>query len=110
LTLSFAAIADGANPDAGSFTIANTGAGDLVWSVVSDQPWLQVDLAGGTGAATIPVAVNISGLAAGTYPGQLTVSATGAAASPQFVVVTLTLAPDQGGGDNSLVYLPIVTQ
>jgi subtilisin family serine protease len=90
-SMSFNAIAGGANPASQTLDISNTGGGVLNWSATSNAAWLTTSPASGTGAGSTTVAVNIAGLSAGTYNGTISVSATGATNSPVAVPVTLTI-------------------
>lgn len=92
LTLSFGGTAGASSPGAQSISISNTGGGTLSWTVSDDQNWLSASPASGSGNGSVSVAVNTSGLAAGTYSGNVTVTASGATNSPQNVKVTLTLS------------------
>jgi hypothetical protein len=96
-SLSFTATAGGANPAGQSLNISNTGGGTLNWTASSNQPWLSVSPTSGTAPSTATVSVNITGLAAGTYNGAITISATGATNTPLSVPVTLTVNPTGGG-------------
>ena len=87
-SLAFSGTAGGSNPASKSITVTNTGTGTLSWTVADNANWLTVTQAG----STITAAVNLAGLAAGTYNGVITVSATGATNTPQSVPVTLTVS------------------
>jgi len=95
-SLSFTATAGGANPANQSLSITNTGGGTLNWTASDNAAWLSVSPTSGTAPSSTTASVNISGLAAGTYNGTITISATGATNSPVSVPVTLTVNP--GGG------------
>jgi len=74
--------------------VSNNGTGQLSWTATQDRSWLTLGATSGTGDASIPVAINSSGLAGGTYTGGIVVTAPGATGSPQRVSVVLTvLAP-----------------
>jgi hypothetical protein len=90
-SFSFTATSGGANPANQSLSITNTGGGTLNWTASDNATWLSVSPASGTAPSSVTVSVNISGLAAGTYNGAITVSATGATNSPVTVPVTLTV-------------------
>jgi hypothetical protein len=108
LSLSFAATVLIHRDLSQGLSISNTGDGTLIWTVASDSPWLSVDTPSGIGNATIGVLVDITGLSAGVYNGNLTVTAPGATNSPQVVPVTLTLTsptPCVPVGGNG-IYLP----
>jgi hypothetical protein len=97
--LSFGATVGGSSPASQSFTVSNTGGGNLLWSasVASTGNWLSVTPTAGMvgGGMNMPVTVNVNsaGLAAGTYTGTVTVTSNNAAAgtSPKTVSVTLTV-------------------
>ena len=99
-SLSFTATAGGSNPANQTVSITNTGGGTLNWTASSNASWLSVSPASGTAPSTLTAAVNISGLAAGTYNGTITISATGATNSPVSVPVTLTV--NNPGGNELL--------
>jgi hypothetical protein len=96
-SFSFTATAGGANPANQSLSITNTGGGTLNWTASSNATWLSVSPTSGTAPSTATVSVNITGLAAGTYNGAITVSATGATNTPVNVPVTLTVNNPGGG-------------
>ena len=81
----------GAIPGEQSLQITNTSGGTLLWSATSSATWLSVTPASGTAPSTATVSVNPAGLAAGTYNGTLTISASGIAS--QTVAVTLAVLP-----------------
>ena len=89
--LTFGALPGGANPPSQNVSISNGGTGTLSWTVSNGASWLSATPASGTNAGTVKISVNTSGLAAGTYTGNLTVTATGATNSPQVIAVTLYL-------------------
>lgn len=87
-----------------SFEVLNPGLGALNWSAASStlsggNKWLSVSPPtgasgpGGTSPGEVDVTVNPSGLAAGDYYGQVTITSPGAANSPQVLSVVLTIAP-----------------
>ena len=95
-SFSFSATVGGANPASQTLSISNTGGGALNWNASDDAAWLSVSPASGTAPSAATVSVNISGLAAGTYDGAITVSATGATNTPVTVPVTLTVNASSG--------------
>ncbi|MFL6274634.1 MAG: S8 family serine peptidase [Blastocatellia bacterium] len=103
-SMSFSATAGGANPASQSLSISNTGGGTLNWTGSANQTWLSVSPTSGTAPSATTVSVNISGLAAGTYNGAITISATGATNTPVTVPVTLTVS--SGGGTQQLLLNP----
>ena len=76
-SMSFTATAGGANPAAQTANVSNTGGGTLNWTATDNQTWLNVSPASGTGAGALSVVGQHAGLAAGTYTGTVTVTATG---------------------------------
>ena len=90
-SMSFSATAGGSNPASQSLSITNTGGGTLTWTASSNASWLSVSPASGTAPSTATVSVNITGLAAGTYNGAITITAPGASNTPLSVPVTLTV-------------------
>ena len=101
--MSFTALQGGANPSGQALNITNTGGGTLNWTATSSQPWLSISPASGTAPSSPVVSANIAGLAAGTYNGNITISATGATNSPLVVPVTLTVNPSGGGCSTQLI-------
>lgn len=104
-SFSFSATAGGANPANQSLSITNTGGGTLNWSASDDASWLTISPTSGTAPSTVTLSVNITGLAAGTYNGTITITSTGATNSPLTVPVTLTVNP-AGGGTQQLLGNP----
>ena len=88
-SLSFSATAGGANPSAQTVSVTNQGVGSLSFTDSSDSSWLNAAPTSGTAPATISVQPVISGLAAGTYTGKITVTPSSGAA--QTISVTLTI-------------------
>jgi uncharacterized protein (TIGR03437 family) len=89
--LQFAYQQQGPVPAAQQFSVTSSGA--AVAFSASPSPgasWLQVS-ASGTTPGSVPVRVDPSGLAAGTYQGTVSVSAGGAQNTPLLVPVTLTV-------------------
>lgn len=89
--LDFNAIEGGSNPSSQSFNISNGGTGTLNWTASESLSWLSLDSTSGTAPATVNASVDISGLTAGTYNGQITISSSDAQNSPQTVNVTLNV-------------------
>ncbi len=97
-------IDQGNNAPAQSFSIFNAGSGTITYSITDDMSWLSVNLASGDVTAevdTITVNFSTSGLAAGSYSGTITVTATGIANSPVTIPVTLQV--------NSALVAPSIT-
>ncbi|MBL8232843.1 MAG: BACON domain-containing protein, partial [Bryobacterales bacterium] len=72
-TLSFTHTVGAANP--ASQTVSVSSSSPLGFTVASNQPWLSTSLTSGTTPASLGVAVNPTGLAAGIYDGVLTFTA-----------------------------------
>jgi len=88
-SLSYAATQGAANPVNQNIALTTSG-GTLNWTVSDDASWLTVSPASGSASNTITTSVNTAGLTAGTYTGNLTVSAAGV--SSKTVAVTLTVS------------------
>ena len=92
-SLSFTAQQGGGNPTVQSVSISNTGGGTLSWSASDSAAWLSLSPASGTGNGVVTASVTIGTLAAGSYSGTITLSATGAASVTIPVALTITAAP-----------------
>ena len=98
--LFFRASAGGPAPPSQGFTVSNGGVGTLSWAAAASTfgggSWLSVSPTAGSATASsstaVSVQVNTAGLAAGTYYGQVQVSASGVPNSPQSVSVVLNVA------------------
>ena len=100
--MSFTAVAQGGVPLAQNVGILNVGQGSMSWSAsvttLSGGNWLQISPSSGAVAqpyldvSPLAVSVNPGTLAAGTYYGQIQVSAA-AANTPQLITVILTVLP-----------------
>ncbi|MBU1908431.1 MAG: pre-peptidase C-terminal domain-containing protein, partial [Verrucomicrobia bacterium] len=91
-------VTQGGSPSSLSFNVWNDGIGTMSYTVASNASWLTVVPSTGssTGEAdTLQVQFQTAGLPAGTYEGQLTVTAAGADKSPASVVVHLTVNTPQ---------------
>jgi serine protease len=77
------------------FILTNTGAGLMEWNAAASQPWLSVEPAEGTLAAThrtsLVATVDAGGLAAGTHTGNASIHSPGAVNSGASIAVTLTV-------------------
>ncbi|HLG63312.1 MAG TPA: hypothetical protein VKY19_15340 [Ktedonosporobacter sp.] len=93
-SLSFTSVANNGNPSNQTLSLAATSScpGTIGWQAISSAPWLTITPASGqlrgTASAATTVSVNTSGLAAGTYSANITVTA---AQSTQSVMVQLTI-------------------
>ncbi len=92
-SLSFSGTEGGPSPAAKTLDVSNLGGGTLPWTASDDAPWLSVSPASGTGAGTLTVTPSLSGLTAGTYTANVTVTASGVSGSPKVIPVTFTVAP-----------------
>lgn len=54
-----------------SVTISNLGSGSLNWEVINNTPWMSVFPTGGTDNDAVTVETDVSGLASGSYLGEL---------------------------------------
>ncbi len=99
-SLTFTGTSGASNPSAQSFAISNTGTGTLTWTAGDNAAWLSLSPASGTNTGTVAATVNLAGLAAGTYSGTITVSATGA--TSKTLPVSFTVNPSTTAGSASL--------
>jgi hypothetical protein len=84
----------GSNASSQSFTVQNTGAATLSYSISDNQTWLSVSPTTGTstgGINTHTVTYATSGLAAGTYAATITITDAYATNNPQTISVALTV-------------------
>jgi hypothetical protein len=98
-SITLGATVGSANPSSSTLSVSNLGSGTLGFTVTTDAQWLTVSPTTGTAPQTLTVTPALSGLAAGTYTGHVTITAPGAQGSPQVVAVTLvvnTPAPASG--------------
>jgi hypothetical protein len=98
-SLAFSATVGGATPPWNRLSISSTSAGALPFTVTSNKPWLTVYPSSGTTPAIERIRVSATGLAAGTYIGQLMVTASGlspVAAVPVPVTFTVTSSVPTG--------------
>lgn len=97
--LYFNAVAGGSASPPQTISVLNSGAGTLNFSAsastVSGGNWISLSSSGGSAtsssAGSVTVSVNASALEPGTYYGTVTISATGAADSPQVASVVLNV-------------------
>jgi hypothetical protein len=87
-TLSFGAV-QSQTTESQDFLINNSGGGTLSWAVSSNQNWLKVTPASGTGEGIVTVSIEPMGLSAGSYLGAVSVEDPDAENSPQHVTVSL---------------------
>jgi hypothetical protein len=99
--LSFLAVEGGGQTAWQTLAIRNDGDGTMTWSVAADQSWIVVSSLGGTAPTDIIVSADPTGLSVGEYTGNITITAPGAANSPQTAAVTLNVR------EPYRIYLPI---
>ncbi len=95
-SFTFNAVEGGSNPASQILSIWNSGGGMLNWNVTDDQSWITLNPPEGSSTGdndSVTVWANSTSLTAGTYNGQITITAGGATNSPQTVPVTLTVNP-----------------
>jgi hypothetical protein len=100
-SLSFSAVAGGANPGSKTLEIWNLGGGTINWSLSNDAGWLSEIPENGTSSGehnNVTVAVDITGMSAGDYSANINITAMGANNTPQVVPVSLHISPPGGGG------------
>ncbi len=111
--LTFSTQTDLGNPPSQTLNISNDGGGALNWQATvtafNGGPWLSVSPSSGSGAATLTVAAEVGALPAGTYTGQITITAENAV--PVRVGVAFTVQPphpifDSSGVVNAASFLP----
>lgn len=90
-SLSFVGTAGGSSPSQQTLTV-QTSPTNASYSVSSDSAWLTVAPSSGTTPGTLQVAASQSGLAAGTYTGNLTVNVPSASNPNVTVVVTFKVS------------------
>jgi uncharacterized protein (TIGR03437 family) len=93
----------GAAPAAQSINVANTGAGTLSWTASTGVFWASVSPASGNAPGSASVTVNPANLAAGTYTGNVQITAPGASGSPTSVTLTLVVQGNQPAGNITAV-------
>jgi uncharacterized protein (TIGR03437 family) len=96
-SLTFSGVATGSNPATQTIQVSDALGGFINWSAsrttTSGGNWLSLAPSSGDQTTPLIVAVNIQGMAAGTYIGNVQISAPGANGTPKDVPVTLTLTP-----------------
>ena len=103
-SLSFTAQQGGGNPATKTLAISNTGGGTLSWSASPSTTWLAVSPAAGTGNGAVSVNLTTGILTAGSYNGNITLSATGASSMTIPVTFTVTAVPTISLNPTSLTY------
>jgi len=80
-----------------AINLSNTGGGQLNWTAASQNSWLQATPASGAAPGQIQLIANLTGYAAGTYGGNVTVRSPGAEGSPAVISVKATVGSGSGG-------------
>jgi hypothetical protein len=109
-TLTFAADTDSLRLDLG-----NSGSGDLVWGITSDQPWLTAVPAAGLNRGVIAVLVDRAGLTDGTYNGNLLITSNGgdrtvAVSMDVASAPVLSVTPTYLGFSTTVQTLPVLVE
>jgi hypothetical protein len=73
-------------------SVRNNGDDALNWSATADQSWIHFGVSSGNTPSDIPVTADATGLAVGTYTGNITVASPTVPNSPQVVTVTFNVA------------------
>ena len=97
-SLSFNYAAGGSAPAAQEVSITNSGSGTLSWTASADSFWIGLSAASGTAPDTLSISVNPANLAAGSHSGTVSVTPTGAGATPVSITVTLVVTGAQPAG------------
>jgi hypothetical protein len=74
-----------------SVMVSNSGTGTLFWTAMPSAAWITAAPGGGTGAGTIEIGLNLTGLAVGKYSGSVAFMDPNATNSPQNVAVNLEI-------------------
>jgi len=94
-SLTFSAVAGGANLANKTLEIWNSGDGMLNWTLSDDADWLvEAPMSGNSTGEhdNVTVSANITGMSAGNYTANITISAPGASNTPQVVPVSLHIS------------------
>ncbi|MCX6833463.1 MAG: T9SS type A sorting domain-containing protein, partial [candidate division Zixibacteria bacterium] len=92
-SLQFLAREDLASADTQTVTVNTCAAPGMNWSIATSPAWLSASPAAGTESQSSDIIMNTAGMVAGTYGGQIVVSAPEASNSPVTVPVTLQVLP-----------------
>jgi hypothetical protein len=74
-----------------SIGITNSGTGALSWSASADSSWIGMSTVSGNAPSSITVSPNATGLATGSYSGNITISSANAANGPAVIPVSLQI-------------------
>ncbi|MCG2716906.1 MAG: PKD domain-containing protein, partial [Candidatus Marinimicrobia bacterium] len=87
-----------------TFDIANSGTGDLTWSLSDNQEWISANPTSGTNFGTINVSVDRSGLSIGSYSGQISITSNGGNGN---VIIQMKKSPPNNPPIASFIVEPI---
>jgi hypothetical protein len=90
LSLAFSYQSGGATPAAQNVSLSSSG-NPLNYTAASSAGWLTVTPGSGTTPGSLSMSVNPTGLAVGTYTGNVTVSSAGASNASQKITVSLSV-------------------
>ncbi|HWY53044.1 MAG TPA: hypothetical protein VNZ03_01185 [Terriglobales bacterium] len=88
-SLSFTATQGGTNPSAKALNVESSLSGGTNWTAQTDALWLRISVSAGATPTAIQVSVDITGLLAGPYTGNVIFTPAAASTSPVNVPVTL---------------------
>src|SRR5262249_12716284 len=92
--LAFTYTPGGPNPATQVLSIRNPGSGTIAWSIQPSAPWVTLSGTSGNGDADVNVGINVAAIPAGfANSATLSVTAPGAAGSPQTVTVQANQPP-----------------
>jgi hypothetical protein len=94
-SFSFTAVEGGSNPVIKMLDIWNSGIGTLNWTLTDDAAWLSENPTGGNSTSihdTVALSVNTTGMSAGDYSANITITSPGVSNSPQVVPVSLHIS------------------
>jgi hypothetical protein len=90
--LNFGAVYGNTSPvDRQTFSISNSGAGDMSFSISDNASWLSCSPTSGSNDWDITVSVSVTGLSPGQYNGTITITSADASNTPQTVSVVLNV-------------------
>ena len=89
--LTFSALLNSGQAAGQTVSVRNTGDGDLPWSASVSQSWIHASSTNGTTPTNFIVTADPTGLAAGEYSGNITITASGGLNSPQTLSVTMRI-------------------
>jgi len=105
----FSAPEGGSNPNPKLLTVSEICNNSIYWVGMVNVPWLTISPASGTTTTSVGVLVNINGLLAGSYQGNIILSSQQSANSPILVPVTLNICQDDPleQDDNNITSTPL---